>query len=197
MLSKVIWRFSCLFLFISLVWLYQVCFLRTADFNLIKKFKEEKVLASSKNTFSTTSQKRQGVRKEIWFSEEDNMRLHYRIESQGSLLTFIPKEHKVEIIENLEKLKFWMQDKVYTNPEMQQLRFLEADQGTYKMTSQEFLAETVTVSLFRLPGLILPEKIDPKSAFLKGISENILFSISGKMPQFEAQNFKASLSKEL
>lgn len=195
MFSKITRRFSCIFLLIALAWVCHICFVRPGDFKIVKKLKEEKELASSRNTFSATSQKREGVRKEIWFSEEDHMRLQYRIESQGSLLTFIPKENKVDIVENLEKLKFWMQDKLYTNPNMQELRFLEADQGTYRMTSQEFLAQTVSVSLFRLPGNTLPETIDPRSAFLRGLSESILFSISGKMPQFEAQNFKASLNK--
>jgi hypothetical protein len=159
---------------------------------IIQSLKKEQELAASRGTFSATSQKREGVRKEIWFSQDDHVRLHYRIESKGSLLTFIPKENKVDIIENLDKLKFWMQDKLYVNPEMQEMRFLEADHGIYKMTAQEFFAETVSVSLFRIPGVNLPEKIDPKTAFLRGVSENIFFSISGKTPQFEAENFKAS-----
>lgn len=196
MFSKIIWRFSLVFFLLGLGWIAQVCFLRPGDLALVKKLKEEKQLATTRATFSTTSQKRQGVRKEIWFSEENEIRLHYRIESEGSLLTFIPKENKVDVIENLENLKFWMQDKLHFHPEMQEVRFLEADVGTYRMTSQEFMAETVSVSLFRLPGLVLPEKIDPRSAFLRGVSENILFSISGKTPQFEAQHFKAALNKE-
>lgn len=197
MFKKITWRFSALSLLIALVWIIQVCILRPGDLTLVKKLKEGKELASTKSTFSSTTQKRKGVRKEIWFSEENNTRLHYRIESQGSLLTFIPKENKVDIVEHLEQLKFWMQDKLFINPAMQELRFLEAEQGIYRMATQEFVAETVSVSLYRLPGFELPEQIDPKTAFLHGVSENILFSISGKMPQFEAQNFKASLSKEL
>ncbi len=185
-------------LLITLGWVYQVAFVRPSDYVKIKELKQEREIASSKNSFSTTSQKRKGVRKEIWFSEENALRLHYRIESESSLLTFLPQDHKIDVIENLEMIKFWMQDKLYPNPvPMQQMRFLEADQGTYRFTSQEFAAETVTVSIFRLPGYELPDQLDLRTAFLRGVAENILFSISGKMPQFEAKNFKASLAKPL
>ncbi|MES2344339.1 MAG: hypothetical protein V4494_00145 [Chlamydiota bacterium] len=194
MFSKITWRFSLVFTLIALLWISQVCFLRSGDLEIIKTLKKEKELATSQGAFSTTTQKREGVRKEIWFSQEDNVRLHYRIESQGSLLTFIPKENKVDIVENLDKLKFWMQDKLYTSPVMQEMRFLEADHGTYRMTAQEFFADTVSVSLFRIPGSDLPEKIDPRAAFLRGVSQNIFFSISGNSPQFEAENFKAHLN---
>lgn len=183
---------------ITLGWIYQISFIRPSDYAKVKELKEERQIASSQNNFSTTSQKRKGVRKEIWFSEENAMRLHYRIESDSSLLTFLPQDNKIDVIENLEVIKFWMQDKLYSAPTpMQQMRFLEADQGTYRFTSQEFTAETVAVSIFRLPGYALPDQLDMRSAFLRGIAENILFSISGKMPQFEAKNFKASLAKPL
>lgn len=195
MFSKIIRLTTICFLILALAWIAHFCFLRPGDFALIKKLKEEKAIATSKNNFAATSQKREGVRKEIWFSEENNMRLHYRIESASSLLTFSPKENKVDIVENLEKIKFWMQDKLDIATKTQQARFLEAEQGVYHMTSQEFAADTVQVSLFRLPGYSLPETFDPRSAFLRGISESVFFSISGKMPQFEAHNFKASLTK--
>ncbi len=199
MFSKVGRLSALFFLLIGSVWVYQICFLRQSDIEWIKKLKEEKVLADTKNQFSATSQKREGVRKEIWFSEEEGVRLHYKIESASSLLTFAPKENKIDIVENLENLKFWMQDRIYQDPamqkKMQQVRFLEADHGIYRITSQEFLAESVKVALFRLPNDTLPEIIDPGSAFLHGLSESIFFSISGKMPQFEAHNFRASLIK--
>lgn len=194
MFSSITKRTAVLTLLLSTFWVYQVAILRPGDKELVQRLQQEKLLASSKTQMSTTSQKREGVRKEIWFSEEE-ARLQYKIESVSSLLTFIPQENKVEVIENLENLKFWMQDKVYKDPSAQQLRFLEAAEGTYRMTSQEFLAHNVKVALFRLPGVELPELTDPRASFLQGIAESVFFSISGKIPEFEAQNFKASLTK--
>ena len=51
----------------------------------------------TQKALSTTQQQRKGVVKEIWFTQEDNSRLHYRIFSESSLLTFTIKPEGKEI----------------------------------------------------------------------------------------------------
>jgi len=189
----------CLFLLgiFTVLWGYFLFRVRSEDIALIKQKIAEQEIASSTTIFSTTQQQRKGVVKEIWFSQEDNSRLHYRIFSESSLLTIKPEGRSFDLIEKLEKIKCWMQDKLYEpNPgvgPMQQIRFLAAEEGLYRYTAQEFLAQTVALSLYRLGGHELPKEIASSKPFLKGIAEDVSFAVSGKSPQFKAKHFKAEL----
>jgi hypothetical protein len=182
---------------LTLVWGLSLFRVRPSDIEKIKQSVQEQEIASSKSLFSTTQQQRKGVVKEIWFTQEDNSRLHYRIFSESSLLTIKPTGKNFELIEKLEKIKCWMQDKLYdpnagAGP-MQQIRFLAAEEGLYRYTTQEFLAQSVALSLYRLNGHELPKEMTTKP-FLKGIAEDVSFGVSGKSPQFKARHFKAELS---
>ena len=168
------------------------------DLAAMKKILQEQELASSTTLLNTTQQQRKGVVKEIWFTQEDHSRLHYRISSESSLLTIKPEGRKFDLIEKLEKIKCWMQDKLYQPAQnvgpMQQIRFLQAQEGLYRFTSQEFLAQSVDLSLYRLNGHELPTEMGKITPFLKGNAEDVSFAISGKNPQFKAQHFKAELN---
>ena len=146
----------------------------------------------------SATQMREGVRKEIWFSQEDKSRLHYRIESDSSVLTLAPSKGKFDLIENLSNIRCWMQEKLYEadSIDMQQVRYLKANEGIYRYSQQQFLASSVALSLFRLPGHELATPISTRDAFLKGNAQDISFSVSGKTPQFEAHQFTASLRQE-
>lgn len=182
-------------------WIFQLCFVRSSDFALLKKLLECKEIASS-NTLPTTQQFRYDVCKDIWFAQEDHSRLHYRISSQSSLITLIPVKNKFEMVESLQTIKCWMQDKLFhpleSQKPMQQVRYLEANQGTYHYTTQEFHANDVMLSLFHIPGHVLPlQSMDEKQAFLRGMAETVsLILCGGKTPQFQAEKFKATLVKE-
>lgn len=159
--------------------------------------RRQQITTSQSKPFSSTTQNRLGVRKEIWFTQEDHTRLTYRIESRSSLLTLLPNQDKIDVIENLEDLKCWMQERLLyntTDGKQQQVRLIEAAKGSYRYTSQQFIANSVTLSLFRLPGHELQLSLNPANAFLKGIAKDVFFSISGKTPQFHAQHFQASLT---
>jgi hypothetical protein len=162
-----------------------------------KRFKKEKE-APSKNLFSTTHQQRKGVVKEIWFAQEDGSRLQYRIFSETSLLIIRPEGNSLDLVEKLEHLKCWMQDKLYdpssASGPTQQIRYLAAEEGVYRYTSQEFLAQSVALSLFRLNGHELPKETLKTRPFLKGIAQDVSFAVSGKNPQFNAKHFKAELN---
>jgi hypothetical protein len=182
---------------LSVVWGLSLFRVRPCDVEKVRASVKEQDLSSSKNLFSTTQQQRKGVVKEIWFTQEDNSRLHYRIFSESSLLTIKPVGNSFELIEKLEKIKCWMQDKLYepvagAGP-MQQIRFLAAEEGLYRYTTQEFLAQSVALSLYRLEGHELPKEMVAKP-FLKGIAEGVSFAVSGKSPQFNAKHFKAELN---
>ena len=89
-----------------------------------------------------------------------------------------------------------MQEKLSTEgTEMQQVRYFEARNGIYQHLSQEFLAHSVALSLYRLPGHTLPLKTIHSTAFLKGIAKDVSFSISGKTQNLTT-DFKASLNQK-
>ena len=198
MFRRVTIGFSLLLGILALVWGYSLVHIRADDVNRIKKKVSEQKLATSTSVFTTSQQQRKGVVKEIWFSQEDNSRLHYRIFSESSLLTIKPEANGFDLIEKLEKIKCWMQDKLYeptagAGP-MQQIRFLAAEDGLYRYASQEFIAQAVALSLYRLNGHELPQETISSKPFLKGIAEDVSFAVSGKSPQFKAKHFKAELN---
>lgn len=181
----------------TLLWGFFLTRVRPSELaEIAQKVKAHKE-ASASTLFSTTQQQRKDVVKEIWFTQEDHSRLHYRIFSASSLLTIKPEGKGFDLIEKLENMQCWMQDKLYPPTTVagptQQIRFLAAEEGLYHYTSQEFLAQSVALSLYRMNGHDLPEKMGTTRPFLKGIAEGISFAISGKNPQFQAKQFKAEL----
>lgn len=183
---------------VTFLWGVSLTRIRASDIAFVKKALKEEKLASTTNMFSTTEQQRKGVVKEIWFSQEDQTRLHYRIASESSHLTIKPEGKSFDLIEKLEKIQCWMQDKLYdttgTAGPMQQIRYFAAQEGSYRYTSQEFLAQSVALSLFRLGGHDLPKGKVAGRPFLKGVAQDVSFAISGKSPQFQAKHFKAELN---
>jgi hypothetical protein len=81
---------------------------------------------SAESIAETATQTRLGVRKDLWFSQQDQSRLCYRIESDSSLLTIDSNNGKIDIKENLLNLKCWMQEKLSGSgaSSAQQIRFL-------------------------------------------------------------------------
>jgi|GEM_PF-740407 len=198
-------RFSLFAFFLvaaaSLSWIFHCSFTRQNDHARYRAFKEkqqEVSHASSKIVSDNAYQTRTDVRKDIWIAEAENRRMHYRIESKSSVLKLTPKDNKMELVENLQGIKCWMQDKLLLTEEkegipLQQVRYIEADEGLYRYNTQQFEANTVSLSFLRLPGHTLTFNAGPKDAFLRGMAQNVSFIISDGIPQFQAKNFKASM----
>lgn len=185
---------------ITAFWIYQVAFVRSSDVDHYRNMIRQREIASS-DVRSPTNQHRKQVRKDIWFAQSDCTRLHYQIASEGSLLSLTPVKNKFDVIESLQGVKCWMQEKLSTDAlgeePIQQTRLIEAETGVYRYSDQEFKADNVLLSLFKLPGHDLPlEPIEKEDAFLRGIAENISFVFSGKTPQFQAEHFEATAVKE-
>lgn len=183
---------------IGLLGIGRLCLVTGGDIARYKGMIDEYRKMAAQSLSDNATQTREGVRKEIWFTQEDASRLQYRIESDSSVLTLAPRDGKFDIIENLSNIRCWMQEKLYevSNASMQQIRFLQAKEGTYYFRQQQFLANAVALSLFRLPGHQLQTPESTREAFLKGNAADISFSVSGKTPQFEAHQFTASLRQE-
>jgi len=182
------------------LWIYQVAIPKASDHAQYQKMIENKQVASSLSKAPTNQERRQ-VRKDIWFSQDDTSRLHYQIISEDSLLTLTPVGNRFEVVETLKGINCWMQDKLIRDEKkdslFQQTRYFEADSGIYRHTTQEFTAEGISLSLFRLAGHNLPNKtVKESDAILRGVAEGISFYFGGKTPQFQARQFQATMVKE-
>lgn len=180
------------------LWIGNLAFVRKGDLAAYKAMSRKTREVAKSREIEGASQKRRGVRKDIWLAQEAGNPLHTRIDSEASTLTLLPVNEKIDIIENLEKIRCWMQDRLFVNngASSQQMRFFEADAGTYQYTTQQFLAKTVELSFFRLPGHDLAVRVNPEEAFLRGIASNVSFSVSGKSPKFQAERFQALLQSQ-
>lgn len=200
MFRKKMLLFSSLFLPFAAVWIFQMVWMRDRDIDQYKQLIRKREIASS-TAQMPANQHRKGVQKDIWFSQDGSARLHYEIFSESSLLTLTPIGNHFEIIESLEGIRCWMQDKLITdesglNP-TQQARLIEAEKGVYRHTKQEFTASDVNLSLFRLEGHSLPKAALPRNnAYLTGVAQNISFLFGGKTPKFQANQFQAAVVKE-
>jgi hypothetical protein len=176
-------------------WIFKLTRISQADRDRYEVMRSKGKAIAQVTQNKESRQHRAGVRKDLWLAQEDKTRLHHRIASKTSELTLIPIDDRVDIIETLQQIQCWMQDKLYPQGEsiMQQLRFFEADEGYYQYSEQRFAASSVALSLFRIQGGQLPYIVDQKAAFLRGVAKDVSFSIAGKSTQFQAQQFKATL----
>lgn len=200
MFKKKMLLFSSIMSGVILIWLFQMVVVRKSDFKRYQEIIKKRELASSFRS-SSSNQQRKNVRKDIWFAQDNNSRVHHQIASEGSILTLTPIHNKFEVVEYLKGVKCWMQDKLIMNElgedPFQQARYIEAQSGIYKHGSQEFTANGVLLSLFRLPGHSLPTTpLSVNNAFLHGSAQDVSFFLSGKTTHFQAEGFKAMVVKE-
>src|ERR1700687_824772 len=106
MFSKITKISGAAFALLALLWLLHVCVPRESDYAARRALMEKSEIATTSSVvYASTHQTRQGVRKEIWFTQEDGQRLHHRIESRASVLMLEPNEHHFDIVENLQGIK--------------------------------------------------------------------------------------------
>jgi hypothetical protein len=140
-------------------------------------------------------QMRKGVTKDLWISGKDHVRLHHHIESPRSILTAIPHGNRIELIEQMIGMKCFFQEKLENREgePMQQIRYLQSGEGTYRYTDHFFDAHSVFLALYRLPGESLVTHLNTDDAYLKGVAEEVSLSFSNGTPNFHAEKFKAQI----
>jgi len=151
----------------------------------IRKTKE------AKSGFSHQQNRGQGI-KDLWIGS-----LHYHIENESSTLTFLPRDNALEVVEHLNHVRCWMQDKLFPSTEnkgpTQQIRYMKAKDATYLYHYNQFLTNGVLVSMYRADGHQLQTTFSQDNVFLRGSASEASFSISDNTPEFFAQNFRAQI----
>ena len=138
------------------------------------------------------TQSREKVQKDFWIVQNGE-RQHLRILSQGSELILHERKKKLEAVEKLHNLECWLQEGFSLSQKdlLQQVRHLTAQEGIYFYPSHHFLAQTVHLQFYRLPGRELPKEADSAQAFFSGTAEEASFSACGKTPTFSARHLHA------
>lgn len=180
--------------------------LRHSDRSAYRRFVNENSARRARHALENhpATQNREKVQKDFWIIQ-NHQRQHLRIQSEQSELIIHERKGKLEAVEKLSKLECWLQEAGNEEPsilqkpdavpvclEEQLVRHLTADEGIYFYPSHHFLAQTVHMRFFRLPGHELPIAIDSGLAFFSGTAAEAGFSACGKSPTFTARRLHAS-----
>ena len=170
--------------------------IHSSDIPLYRKLVSESAELLSRKALERhpTHQAREGVQKDIW-AVDGAERLHFRLNSDYSELTLRQKKDKVEAVEELQGINCWIQEKIDRGAQTQQIRTIAAAEGSYYYPSHRFLANTVQLAFYRVPGTELPRALLQKP-FLKGVAREASFAATGKIPTFTAYHITAQLDPE-
>ena len=196
MFKKAIFSYTFVLVGVIAAWLFMTLHVSQKDIQKFQALKQKGQAIAAASHASTTKQNRAGVRKDLWITQEGSRRLHNRIESASSVLTLTPVDDHLDIIEHLHQIQCSLQDKIIEQDGKvtQQVRYFDADSGMYQYSINSFTAQTVALSLYRLPGSDLPKTFDKKTPYLKGVAKDVSFAVAGKASQFQAKHFKATFS---
>jgi hypothetical protein len=207
MFKRTLVFFSCFLAVTCAIAYWDHVRLRRHDKARYQKFVVENSSQRARHALEThpATQNRQVVQKDFWIMQESE-RQHLRIQSQESELIIHERKGKLEAVEKLLGLDCWLQDPgnhpisilqkkaigKRENDNTQQVRHLTAQEGIYFYPSHHFIAQTVHMQFFRLPGHDLPEAVESRFAFFSGTATEACFSACGKSPLFTAQHLHAS-----
>jgi len=146
----------------------------------------------------TNCQDREKVQKDIWFSGE-SFRPHLRITSDNSKLKLMQEKSSAILVEELNNIECWMQDKIDMSSKMQHIRHFTAKEGIYNFISHNFRAKEINLDFFTFPGITLPNNFSPHQSYLNGTSDDLTFSFRNRIPFILASKlfFEITLDQEL
>lgn len=198
MYKKQLILFCALLIFLSLLIGYPLFHVTGKDLLAYQELLESSQ-AEQNLLLNYSEQTRKSVAKEIWYQESSL--LYYRIQSAESQLFFFHQEGAIEVVEELENVRCFMQESLYHDKEtgkpMQLVRYLEAEKASYNYNTQIFVAKDVKLWRYRLEGHDPVSAFEGLSPLLSGTARTVEFNFKGKKPDFHAQQFRATFdSKE-
>ena len=133
--------FSFVFLFlITGIALFLILFVSSSNYNITPQKQTKKIAKYP------TKQMRSNVLKDIYVSEK-SQRLHHHIESPRSILTAFPSGNSFDLVEQMHNMKCYLQEKLDYSDDMdepmQQIRFIESQEGIYHYSNHHFDAKQV------------------------------------------------------
>jgi len=139
------------------------------------------------------TQIRKGVQKEIW-TVRNGQRALFRLNSEDSKLSILPKNGILDICEKLHNLEGCMQEEIIPGtPSVQEIRTLKAENGTYFFPSHQFISDAVTLKFYRIVGSEFPTALLNSKPYLRGNVFDVAFGAQAKSLTFTADYLKADL----
>lgn len=181
-------------LFIHLTWL------KKSDSEKFQSYLDRgvEIKNHSKAHHSPVEQLREGIQKDIWYTE-NKIRKHMKLCSERSKLTLLLESGKLNLLESLSDLDCWVQDQLYfdsMNNPRQKVRHFTSESGTYSFPSHRFVTESVALDFSDEPGHDLPTNMEAFQPFIYGVAKQVSFDLSGKEPSFSAKHLKVHLDPE-
>jgi hypothetical protein len=139
-------------------------------------------------------QKRLQVSKNIYL-DDNGSRLHVRILSDASYVDFETDGHESQVVEHLVGIKSLMQEEIFStsdNKQMQVLRQMEADKGTYYYKENKFTADQVDIARYVVNGDILPLSIQNVKPLMTGHAKSAVLALDDQF-QFTAKEMRATI----
>ena len=144
---------------------------------------------------SPIQQLRYGASKDLWIHHPRGGRLHHHITSPRSILTIYNVGREVHFMEQMVSVKCYLQEKVEVENgrRIQQIRYIESPQGSYRYCDHYFNAQTLFIAFLRLPENTPLTELDLDNAPLIGeATEAFLYLLNGKI-HLQSQRFKARI----
>ncbi|MBI5345784.1 MAG: hypothetical protein HZB76_01390 [Chlamydiae bacterium] len=161
-----------------------------------KDYEEFEKMLSQINSVHTKSQnayqKRDIVQKDIWIGEKLAQR-HIKINSDSSKLFLTLKKDKIDLLETLQGIECFVQDKINPALTSQHFRYFKAKSGSYLFRSHKFIANDTSMYFFKLAESDLPLEVDLQKAYMQGTAKELSFLLSEKKPCFNVLEFKATI----
>lgn len=164
--------------------------------HLVKASRSRSPETDPKDEYVST-QRREGVRKELYYNDEAQRRLQIKIHGKSSNLVFRRHDDRSQIVEMLKGVKFYMQEALfYRTPDgrevsenlsleygplvpMQTIRYVEADEASYNFHIENLEAVNAMVSRYCTVGHSLPEELDEEDLLMRGYADSISLECHG------------------
>lgn len=152
-----------------------------------------------KATLEVILQQAQGETKDLWM-QKNGKRLHFHLESPKTRLIMKHVNEKHTLVEELEEMRLWMQDKLPSSEHKnQQIRFIRSPFSTFDFSTQTLATENTFIAIYTTPGEELSFYLRPQQISLKGTADRFEVELGKDGLSCKAKGFKGEIddSKEL
>ncbi len=133
--------------------------------------------------------------KDLWVNK-NGKRFHYHLESPISRIILKHEEDGTEIIEEMEDMRLWIQDRIVTSPRpLQEIRFIQSPLSTFHFSNQELKTQKSFIALYTTPGKDLSLHLKPELVSLRGRADTFDISVDNDGVKFSAKGFTAQINE--
>ncbi len=138
-----------------------------------------------------SQQRREGMQKSIWYTK-GNERLKMFMLSEAATLRVRKQSGTSGVVEEMEQLRCWVQEKLLPQSKEQLVRYFEAQTATYSYDHSTLNTDEIRIIAFRAPGDLLPAQAKENSISIRGVADKAKLHLAGDSFEMEAEHLHAS-----